>query len=311
MEKYISDFFKISSDNIRAIIKGDFEEGVTDLNTLGNHALMRIDRKSVTPSVKDLPKLTKEQKKQIKQFYSPYVRFMTTRYHRLYTAKYGEFHAEFFPEEFYAMYIDRYYSDREEARWLDNKCYYYRLFSNIKQPDLVAMRIGTTWLDSNLNPINEKTVTDLVYKENEIVVKKAVNSEGGFGVSFIKGTELSTRFTQIMDDICCDVVMQRPVKQHKSFSDLHPSSVNTLRVVSLLSGDKVKIYAAALKIGTGNSRTDNGCQGGIYCGVNSDGTLKNRGILDNGTILYEHPDLHYKFSDKKICHMYCPRKINT
>ena len=68
MEKYISDFFKISSDNIRAIIKGDFEEGVTDLNTLGNHALMRIDRKSVTPSVKDLPKLTKEQKKQIKQF---------------------------------------------------------------------------------------------------------------------------------------------------------------------------------------------------------------------------------------------------
>ena len=124
MEKYVSDFLKTAADNIRCIITGNFTEGVTDLNTLGNHALLRIDRKSVTPSVKKLPKLTAEQKKQIKKFYSPYVMFMTTRYHRLYTANYGEFHPEFFPEEFYAMYIDRYYSDREEARYLDNKCYY-------------------------------------------------------------------------------------------------------------------------------------------------------------------------------------------
>ena len=303
MEKYVFDFLKTAEENIRCIITGSFTEGVTDLNTLGNHALMRIDRKSVTPCVKNLPKLTAEQKKQIRNFYSPYVMFMTTRYHRLYTSNYGEFHAEFFPEEFYAMYIDRYYSDREEARYIDNKCYYYRIFSNVRQPQLTAMRIGTTWLDEHLKPVSKNQAAQLVRKEKEAVVKKAVNSEGGFGVSFMKGEELYDTFTDIMDSIGCDVVIQRPVKQHSSLAALHPDSVNTIRVVSLLTEENVKIYAAALKIGTGGSRTDNGCQGGIYCGLNSDGTLKNYGILDNGTRLYEHPDLHYKFSEKKICHL--------
>ena len=303
MEKYVSDFLKTAADNIRCIITGNFTEGVTDLNTLGNHALLRIDRKSVTPSVKNLPKLTAEQKKQIKKFYSPYVMFMTTRYHRLYTANYGEFHPEFFPEEFYAMYIDRYYSDREEARYLDNKCYYYRIFSNVHMPELIAMRIGTTWLNADQEPITQQQASLLVIKEKEAVVKKAVNSEGGFGVSFVKGEELYNTFTDTMNSIGCDVVIQKPVKQHSSFAALHPDSVNTIRVVSLLRSDNVKIYAAALKIGTGGSRTDNGCQGGIYCGLNSDGSLKNYGILDNGTLLYEHPDLHYKFSEKKLCHL--------
>ena len=45
---------------------------------------------------------------------------------------------------------------------------------------------------------------------------------------------------------------------------------------------------------------DNGCHGGIYCGVHSDGRLGEIGALDNGEVLYTHPDLGYRFSDKKV-----------
>ena len=300
MGNYITDFFKVMKDNVVCCIKGDYEEGKTDLNQLGNLALLRIDRKSVTPSPEKIPRLTEKQKRKLKQFYFPYVVHMTDRYHRLYTEKTGKFYPEYFPEELYAMWIDRYFCDREEARFLDNKCYYYRLFSNVKLPEPVAMRVGDSWLDGNLSPVSACDVKKLVHNEPEIVLKKAVNSQGGFGVKFIKGVKLSERFQEKMKRIPCDVVLQRPVKQHPDLARLHPESVNTMRIVSLMTEDKVKIYAVCLKIGVGKERLDNGCHGGIYCGVKPDGSLRDYGILDNGTVLKEHPDLKYRFGEQKV-----------
>lgn len=300
MERYSLELLKILADNVKAVLKGDYEEGRTDLNTLGNLALLRIDRKTVTPSVKKLPHLTKKQVRRLRQFYRPYVRFITSRYHRLYTARSGKFYPQYLPEEFYVMHVDRYFNHREEARYLDNKCYYYRLFAGVRQPDLIAMRIGGTWLDPHLCAVGLEAVYATIGREREAVVKKAVNSEGGYGVFFLQGEGMAGKLQKLLADLTGDVVIQRPVRQHEELATLHPQSVNTIRIVSLLTQEKVRIYAAALKIGTGSARTDNGCQGGVYCGLCSDGTLRGYGVLDNGTVLTEHPDLHYSFAEKKV-----------
>ena len=294
---YIRDFLKALCVNISVYIKGDFEEGVQDPNILGDLALRRLDRKSVTPSLKGVKKLTRAQKAELKRFYSPYIRNVTDRYHRLYTDKTGVFTPRYIPEDLFFTHIDRFYSDREEARYLDNKCYYYRLFSNIKQPGLVVMRVGSVYLDHTLSAISEDTAAELVGSRDEVVLKRAVNSQGGFGVEFFSGIELKNRFGEIMRSVDSDVVIQLPVKQHAAFARLHPESVNTMRIVSLLTGDSVKVYAVSVKIGVGKERRDNGCHGGIYCGVDKDGRLKKLGILDNGTVLFSHPQLGYRFED--------------
>lgn len=300
MEKYSLDFLKILADNVKAIVRGNYEEGVTDLNTLGNLALLRIDRGTVTPSVRKLPRLSAKQRRQVRRFYRPYVRFMTTRYHRLYTAVSGRFYPEYIPAEFFAMQIDRYYNDREAARYLDNKCYYYSLFANIRQPELIAMRIGGVWLDGRQKVIGQEAAYALLQGEAEAVVKKAVNSEGGYGVTFLNGENIVSEFRALMEKIEGDVVVQRPVRQHEALAALHPQSVNTIRIVSLMTGDKVRIYAAALKIGTGEARTDNKWQGGIYCGVRPDGSLRDYGVQASRNILTRHPDLGYNFAGKKV-----------
>ena len=294
---YFLDFLKTLGVNISVCIKGDFTEGVQDPNVLGNLALKRMDRKSVTPSLKGIKKLTPAQKKELKRFYAPYIGNVTDRYHRLYTDKTGVFTPRYIPEELFFTRIDRFYSDREEARFLDNKCYYYRLFSNIKQPGLVVMRVGRTYLDHTLSAIGEDAAAELVGRQAEVVVKKAVNSQGGFGVEFFSGSEMKRRFKEIMRSVDGDVVIQLPVKQHPAFAQLHPESVNTMRIVSLMTGDSVKVYAVCVKIGVGKERRDNGCHGGIYCGVREDGRLKKRGILDNGTVVFSHPQLGYRFED--------------
>lgn len=308
---------KLIRDNVVSIITGDYEKGKVDLNTLGNLALLRIDRTITASGKKRYPALSREQKKAVRKYYSPYVRFLTDRYHRIYTGmSAGKFYPEYIPEELYLMYIDRYFCDREEARFLDNKCYYYRLFSNIRLPEPIGMRIGGSYLDGNLELVSYEKLMELVKKEleksepeeegsekegleKEIVVKPAVGTEGGFGVHFLKRSN-QEELGRILKELPGDVVIQRAVKQHPAFAELHKESVNTFRIVSLLTGDQIKIYAVCLKIGVGASRVDNGCSGGIYCAVRPDGNLGEIGSLDNGDLVYTHPDLGYRFSDKKV-----------
>ncbi len=305
MTDYIRQFFKTVKDNLYVIIHGDYKQGDIDLNTLGNLALMRLDRKTVTPPPEKYPSLTPEQKKQLKEFYKPYIRFVTDRYHRIYTDSSGEFHPEYIPEELFFMHIDRYFSSREEARFLDNKCYYCRLFSNVKQAEPVVMRIGKSWLDASLRLITAKEALSLISEEPEVVLKRAVNSEGGKGVFFIDNKDggIADKFKSAMRGIHCDVVVQRPIKQHPALAALHPESVNSMRVVSLLTKNEVKIYAVCVKIGTGKSRQDNAWSGGIYCSVGQDSRLGKNGVLMDGSIIQRHPQLGYRFEDMEIPHL--------
>ena len=301
MEKYYKDFFGILRDNIYTVLTGKFQEGKTDLNTLGNFALMRAARRQLYLGLKHTPPLTREQKKEIRKFYAPYIRHLSDSYHRIYThASQGHFCPEYIPEDLFYMDIDRYYSNREEARYLDNKCYYYRLLSNVKQPDLIAMRVGESWLDQQMEQVSFEKVVELIGLEQETVVKRAVNSEGGFGITFLTGDEKDSDFRKLVVTIPCDIVIQRPVRQHPLMSELHPSSVNTLRILSLLEQDKVKIYGTVIRIGTGDNRVDNVSHGGIFCGVQEDGNLGEYGVLYDGSVTTHHPDMAYAFADKKI-----------
>lgn len=301
MEKErLSAMNNILLENIRCIITGSYREGKTDLNTLSNPALIRVDRRTVTPSLKGVPKLSERQKRAVRRFYRPYVRRMTDRYHRYYTSKNGVFRPDYLPEELYVTQVDRYFSDRQEARFLDNKCYYYRLFSNVKQPELIGMRIGGSWLDGRLLPVSYAHLKKRMQKEQELVIKRAVNSQGGYGVHFLSGSEVERKLDERIRTIPCDLVIQRPVRQHPDLARLHPESVNTLRIVSLLTREKVKIYAVCLKIGVGKERVDNGCHGGIYCGVRPDGRLRKLGVTDDGRTVERHLQLGYRFEEQRV-----------
>ena len=291
-------------DNLYTIVTGRFRPGVTDLNLLGNLALMRLDRRTVTPSPNKYPPLTGQQKRDIQAAYRPYIRFLSSRYHRLYTgASGGHFDPAYVPEDLFFIDIDRSLSDREESRYLDNKCYYYRLLSNVKQPALVVMRNGKCWLDKDLKLISRERVKELVAAQPEVVVKRAVCSEGGAGVSFLSGASIGEDFEALMKTIPCDVVVQQPVKQHASFAALNKGSVNTIRLVSVLYPEEVKIYGMILRIGAGESRVDNSSQGGVITGLTEDGALGSFGAMHDGRIVKTHPDHGYAFEGLKVEHV--------
>ena len=240
--------------------------------------------------------LTKEQETAVRAFYAPYVKNVDLGAHNFYTAKTGVFHVNYIPDDVHYACIDQHYNDWRETRYSDNKCFYGRMFAGIRQPETLASRMGGLWYVGDFEPISHPELDKLLAGEEEIVVKKAMGSEGGKGVYFIKGNELGSIEPKIKDDI----IIQRPLRQHAALAAINATSVNTIRIISLLSEEGAKAYSAILRIGINGARVDNASSGGITCGITADGKLKHYAYKANGDRFEQHPDSGLAFEGYEI-----------
>ncbi|MBQ7660542.1 MAG: hypothetical protein IJS44_00630 [Clostridia bacterium] len=62
-------------------------------------------------------------------------------------------------------------------------------------------------------------------------------------------------------------VIEEPIVQSEDMRRLHPTSVNTIRAVTLKLKNELKIIFMMLRIGQGGSFVDNGSAGGVFCAV--------------------------------------------
>lgn len=205
-------------------------------NAVSIHRRKRFWKNEVSKRLDRNIRLTKNEILSARRYYAPYLK-INTQYHQFYKQKTGKYYDEYIPDDLYYCYIDPYFNKWDEAVYLDNKCYYYQLFRNIKQPDMIAMRMNNIWYRLNgeeLVSISEdEAYTGITCYD--CFVKEATNSEGGHGVYFFpEGTEKSN-FSTLLSKINCDVVVQKEIKQSPELSVLSKSSVNTIRVLSLLN----------------------------------------------------------------------------
>lgn len=86
-------------------------------------------------------------------------------------------------------------------------------------------------------------------------------------------------------------VVEELIQQGAEMAQLHPSSINTLRVVTLRNDDNVDILLALLRIGVGNSVVDNGGAGGVMANVDIElGVVDTKGVNFAGAKYILHPD---------------------
>ncbi len=229
--------------------------------------------------------LTREQEAAVREFYAPYGK-VDLGAHNFYTDKTGEFHVDYLPDDFYYCYVDQFYDDWREVRYADNKCFYRRMFTGVRQPQELASRVGGFWYTGDYQRISREALHGLLSQEPEIVMKKALGSEGGRGVYFVSGDQ----WQDVEKKIPCDIVIQRPFRQHPAMAAINSSSVNTIRILSLLTQEGAKVYSAILRMGVGGSRVDNASSGGITCGITEEGKLRKYAYTASGIRYESHGD---------------------
>lgn len=234
--------------------------------------------------------LSKEQSKRAKKFYKKYKK-INPLFHNYYTEKNGIFDERYIPDNIYYNNINLYYNAHHMAKVIDNKCYYNVLFPDLPQPETLVRRRGGYWYIGNKIVMLDE-IYSVLEREKEVFVKRAVDSGGGHGVECVAidaEGNYKVEICKIAKRWQTDIIFQKTLVQHADIAALNGSSVNTMRILTLLRNGQPKVYSSLLRIGGGNGRVDNYCSGGVSVGIDDSGKLKKFGYYANGDSIMEHP----------------------
>lgn len=246
--------------------------------------------------------LDSAQKTIAKKYWGKLYNKIDDRYLSLYNTYSKEFDPRYIPDDLYYGTIDTYFNNALECAAIDDKNGYDLLFNDVRQPKTIARKINGNFLSREYKIIGIDDVVKLCKEESTVVIKKATLSEGGKGVCFWKnepdGECLLRNLLRNEDGF----IIQEVIKQHQSIARLHPESINSIRILTLVYNGKVSVLSSIIRMGANGSKVDNGHSGGCFAGIDDNGRLKDVAIeyMTGKRYLNNHPTTGTKFSESVI-----------
>jgi len=206
-------------------------------------------------------------------------------------AYYNQFHSSFDPrmisDQVFFSFIDPYFNNLKVAQTVDDKNLYDLLFYDVQRPNTILRKISGVLYDNEYKVVSE-SIKDYFSKDKLYIIKPAIYTAGSFGIKFWTYSDGLERLSIILDNFS-NAVVQEVLEQHQELSALHKDSLNTLRIMTLNYNGKVIPLSSVVRMGIGGNRVDNVSSGGLFCGVNENGRLKDVAYDDYGTIFKTHP----------------------
>lgn len=149
-------------------------------------------------------------------------------------------------------------------------------------PDL----IGRDWLDLRTATLDEVTA---FMEAHRTMILKPADSLGGKDVVKVSADDVDD-----VEAFVAAAVAQRQfmleefLVQHPEMSRLNPSSVNTLRMVTFVTGERAEVLAEVLKIGNGGD-VDNFSDGGMYTMLDERGVALYPAFDGRNEVFAVHP----------------------
>lgn len=258
--------------------------------------------------------LTKEQKQEIDRFYiKNYGKKITYKWHNLFTAYNGNFDVKYIPFDICYSFVKLMNPDKSSYNILQDKNFLYTIAksANIKVAKRYLYSINGLFFDSENNIISKEEFYKQISNIGEVFIKPTQKNNTGNAkncrlINVKEGIDINsnTSVKNIIEKYYSnDFVVQEKIVCHESISNLHPKSVNTFCINTIIINNKVKILNSVLQIGMGENTFDwcGFASKGLMLSVNKDGTLHNWAICPNERKKYfSHPDTGIIFRDYKI-----------
>ncbi|MDO4369288.1 MAG: sugar-transfer associated ATP-grasp domain-containing protein [bacterium] len=215
---------------------------------------------------------------------------------------------EYYIYNFYKMPFDeqkKYITSEIWRKLYIRYCDYADTWKYFKQKPLFNEKfkkyVKRDWLsvgDMNFNDFSK------FIKNKNMLIYKPLDTACGIGIKKynITKNKLQNRSLYFKLKHYKDGVIEEIIKQHKDMAKLNPSTINTVRVQTIVTNNKVNFLNATVRMGASSkSTTDNFSSGGIMANVD----LKTGKIMGNasskfGGIIKEHPESHVKFNGFQI-----------
>lgn len=280
---YESQIFKIEK-RLQYIIKKQTLHYINMLRKLiikfRKYRTMKKMKHSITRHFKELEhhhKLTKEQEKEVQDFYVSMIGKKVPLYcHEYFYSRTGVFSKEYVPKDLYACELVPKANNHRYQSILGEKCMCDFFFSGENVVHSILKNINGYYYYEG-RPVSEEEAISLCKNLEKVIIKPSRGFQG-HGVQFfnVKNgiTDLSGKsIGQIFKDYKKDFLIQDWVRQHKDMAALNPTSVNTMRILSYRSEMEVLIIYSVVRIGRNGSVVDNQCAGGISTTIDEEGKL--------------------------------------
>lgn len=195
-------------------------------------------------------------------------------------------------------YFDDYYGRMTGRVFNQDKFYFFLLLSRLGYPTPCIYRYVRK---------GQVLYEDPAFETDFDAVVKPVDGMMGHDIFFLcrRGGRLFKEdqpcSLEELDEIYASsgYIIQERVVQHADLAALCPTSVNTIRLYTVMLEDgQVIPFAPLLRIGRLGSLVDNWATGGIAVGIDAaTGKLLARGVFKPGcgTFAFEHPETHVRF----------------
>ncbi len=152
-------------------------------------------------------------------------------------------------------------------------------------------------LGADYRPITVSALLERAGSDAYVFVKPSLGLVGGTGGGNSVQRVSPVALSALLDVLCRgerEWIIQRQVFQHPELARLHPTSINTLRVMTLRAGGRVQVMCTVVRIGSGGEVADNLDRGGVMCAVR-DGRLCGLAYDGQGRGNAVHPDTGVTF----------------
>ncbi len=194
-------------------------------------------------------KLTKEEKNKVNKKNRNILRIMKKMYFNFDNCDYSYFLSDsIFQNEILPKLNDVNYGLfglRHKYSYFTDKNYQEKFAKNFKFPKAVVRCINGNFYDSEFKYITKDEAYKKIKGYDKLVFKKSLGEGHGRGVKLVENKD----FIQQIDKFQNNFVIQELIKQHQFLDNLNSSSVNIIRVTSLLLDGVCYILGSVLRIG--------------------------------------------------------------
>lgn len=243
--------------------------------------------------------LSKAQEQEIKEYWYKFTKDFDIGYHRYYLSLTDAFDVRYIPDDLYVSRIDPYFNDRKLHAGVCDKNYFDIWFPNANMPKTLVRVINGILYDAQYKIITAEKAQEILIQTGKFIVKPALDSCGGVNVAIHEGDSKDDIALLLASPVSKNMIIQEVIRQHEKIAAIHPSSVNTLRLMTLLLDGKIYCIQSILRMGINGSMVDNAMAGGIYCGIDNTGHLKEKAYDLYGKEYTKHPQ-GFKFQGYKI-----------
>ena len=246
----------------------------------------------------EIPELTAAQKRDAEAYWKSHgITLSSTDWHRFYYGKTGTEDPRFVPDDVFHRIIRPRMNDINMAASWSDKAYTDWVVRDVKTVRSVVRSVNGRLLNEQFELIDHKAADVILNSFESLVLKPTMFTDTGKNVVLAHAPfsidDIIARYGRFF-------VVQIPLKQHPDMALLNESSVNTIRIDTLLFDKEAHALPAFVKAGQPGDFTDNGADDKhrIFLGV-KDGCYTDFAFEHDCNKFYSLPS-GYAFAGQKI-----------